>query len=480
MKKKAFIFLALLMVILIMVTPVTANPMLGSVVLSNPYVLAGAAVLCGVGLVISSDQQLQQNITNLWNSASNTVATWLKGQTDSGTGYVDLNSAPAELWEWIRQSQPAVPVNLVPVAGWPNNGYQFPVSRVGSVVDAKHVFTVNTPDLTNIGAVGKGFYVYLSVTQSPYSSDYFKVLSKYYDAAGNLIASKDTGGTIENGSGAYTYKKVTLWYAGDTTQGNLHKTVKRVEIYMTPDPNRGTYGQTVTVACGGLAYGTDTDPPATLAMPYNYPAMTWGNNIDEVIRPVITPKVGNIAIPKDTVQYRNVDITSNPPAQIINIYNQTVNTTTAAPTVVQNPDNISQEAALSAALLRQIQGTLDQTKTKITDLPKNMTESLTAEPAQVQLNLQPLMIAGNLFTTKFPFSIPWDLIRSFTILSSQNITAPNIEIRVPDTNILKGMSFNINMAIFDSIMPFVRAFEVLIFDIGLILAVRKLIGGGAA
>lgn len=73
MKKKAFIFLALLMVILIMVTPVTANPMLGSAVLSNPYVLAGAAVLCGVGLVISSDQQLQQNITNLWNSASNTL-----------------------------------------------------------------------------------------------------------------------------------------------------------------------------------------------------------------------------------------------------------------------------------------------------------------------------------------------------------------------------------------------------------------------
>lgn len=102
------------------------------------------------------------------------VATWLKGQTDSGTGYVDLNSAPAEVWEWIRQSQPAVPVNLVPVAGWPNNGYQFPVSRVGSVVDAKHVFTVNTPDLTNIGAVGKGFYIYLWGTANILTKTYAK------------------------------------------------------------------------------------------------------------------------------------------------------------------------------------------------------------------------------------------------------------------------------------------------------------------
>lgn len=457
----------LILIILILPVQAEANPLLGSAVLSNPYVLGAAAVLCGVGLVVASDEQLQQNITNLWNTASDTVAGWLKGQVDSGTGYIDLNSAPADVWEWIRLSQPPVAVNLVPVAGWPNNGYQFPVSRVGSIVDAKHIFTVNTPDLTNIGAVGKGFYVYLSVTQSPYSSDYFNVISKYYDAAGNLVASKNSSGMINNGSSAYSYKKTSLWYAGGTSDANSHKLVRRVEIYMTPDPTRGTYGQTVTVACGGLAYGTDTDPPATVAMPYNYAGLTWDNNIDEVIQPVVTPKVGNIAIPKDTVQYRNVDITNNPPAQIINIYNQTVNTTTAAPAVVPDPDNIEQGFSFLGTLIRPIQSEISRVRQAVEDYTATNTE----------IDWSPITNLTYSFTNKFPFSLPWDIQRAVTLLT---VTQDLPDIQVQFYNPAGGAPIQFTLDWPDFVSTFalwVRSAFLIIFGIGLVYSTSKLLGG---
>lgn len=462
--------IAILLILMILIMPVQAeaNPILGSPVLTNPYVLGAAAVICGVGLVISSNEQLQQDISNLWNSASDTVATWLKGQVDYGTGYVDLNSAPVDVWEWIRQSQPPVAVNLVPVAGWPNFGYQFPVSRVGSVVDAKHVFTVNIPELTNIAAVGKGFYIYLSVTQSPYSDDYFNVISNYYDAAGNLVNSKKTSGMIYNGPSDYSYKKTPIWYAGGTAEANMHKTVRRVEIYMTPDPSRGVYGQTVTVSCGGLAYGTDTDPPATVAMPYNYSGMTWGSNIDEIIRPEVTPRVSNIAIPQTTDQLVGKDITQTPTVNIINIYNQTVPLSTSTPaTVVPDPDNLEQGFSFLGTLIRPISSELSRVRKAVEDYTATNTE----------IDWSPVTNLSYSFTNKFPFSLPWDIQRA---VASLTVTQDLPDIQVQFYNPTGGEPIQFTLVWPEFVSTFalwVRSAFLIIFGIGLVYSTSKLLGG---
>lgn len=402
MKKRLFKLTALLLVLLVLMTPVQAeaNPLLGSAALSNPYVLGAAAVLCGVGLVISSDEELQQDVQNLWNTASDTVASWLVGQVDSGTGYIDLNSAPPEVYQWIAGQLPPTSVNLVPVNGWPMYGYQFPVSRYGSAVDAKDCFTVMTPDMATNAHIGYGFYLYLSSTQSPLTSvDYLTVYSTFYDAAGNVIEEKSTGGTIrvDSSTSPYEYQKVSLWYAGDTSKVQQMALVDHVQVKMTLAVDRGTYGQQVTVQCGGIAYGASSDPPATLAMPYNYPYIYWANNIDEVVQPVVTPKVGNIAIPRDTSQYRGVDITTNPPAQIINIYNQTVDTTTTAPTIVEDPANLEQGFSFLGTLIRPLTAEVTRIKTAVSDYASTNTA----------VDWSPITSLTYTFTSKFPWQPYW-------------------------------------------------------------------------
>jgi hypothetical protein len=92
------------------------------------------------------------------------------------------------------------------------------------------------------------------------------------------------------------------------------------------------------------------------------------------------------------------------------------------------------------------------------------------------INWEPLKLVGTVFTDRFPFSLPWDLLRSFTTLSG-NTGDPDISIAVPNTFLLKGFAFNVDLSIFDNLVQVSKAFELLAFDIGLILITRKLLGG---
>lgn len=83
-------------------------------------------------------------------------------------------------------------------------------------------------------------------------------------------------------------------------------------------------------------------------------------------------------------------------------------------------------------------------------------------------------------TTKFPFSLPWDLLALFgAIVATPQV--PEINVDKPFT--LGGYSmpfkFNISFAFLDPWMPFFRGFQIIAFCYFLIMATRKLLGGGA-
>lgn len=121
-------------------------------------------------------------------------------------------------------------------------------------------------------------------------------------------------------------------------------------------------------------------------------------------------------------------------------------------------------------------GVSERTNVQVTTSAAGETP-ITGDFAANGIDLTPLRVAGQLFTTKFPFSLPWDLLHSFTQLNGGNFNT-KLEINVPDTNILKGMRFSVDFAQFESIVSVVKVIELLCFDIGLILLTRKLLGGG--
>lgn len=92
------------------------------------------------------------------------------------------------------------------------------------------------------------------------------------------------------------------------------------------------------------------------------------------------------------------------------------------------------------------------------------------------INWEPLQVSGALFTNKFPFSLPWDLLHSFQVwqIPEEEVI---FNISVPDTQYLKGMAFNINFDWFKGFIPIIKTIELLLFDVALIMATRRLLGG---
>lgn len=94
----------------------------------------------------------------------------------------------------------------------------------------------------------------------------------------------------------------------------------------------------------------------------------------------------------------------------------------------------------------------------------------------IPINWEPIKAIGFSFTRAFPFSLPWDIYRSFSSLVSSEWDG---KIPVNVNSGIVSMNFEISFDWFDSIIGSVRLIELLLFDVGLILATRKLLGGAA-
>lgn len=118
------------------------------------------------------------------------------------------------------------------------------------------------------------------------------------------------------------------------------------------------------------------------------------------------------------------------------------------------------------------------------ELPDVTTITEDGSPDDTSINWEPLKVPLNAFTRKFPFSLPWDLLRSFQGIAEKASTFnPKWEIDVSDKLLGRSatgnnaFSFTIDLKMFKDFVRIVRSIELFLFDVGLIFLTRKLMGG---
>lgn len=103
-----------------------------------------------------------------------------------------------------------------------------------------------------------------------------------------------------------------------------------------------------------------------------------------------------------------------------------------------------------------------------------------AEPAPSKIHWKKLIGLGNYFTTRFPFSLPWDVGRAFNGVFGQISDSDTPVFNFPVTYQGKTHQFKITFP--DWILPwlpFWRGAVLIMFDIGIIYAIRKWFGGAS-
>lgn len=117
-------------------------------------------------------------------------------------------------------------------------------------------------------------------------------------------------------------------------------------------------------------------------------------------------------------------------------------------------------------------GTETGRTTTTTTQPKGEREE-TAQPDDTAIDWEPLRRGLYELTEKFPFCLPWDLMRGIQSLESSQWDR-KIRIEVGD-GIWPAMVIDLTM--FDGIASITRVILLIVFDLGLIFGTRKLMGG---
>jgi hypothetical protein len=108
----------------------------------------------------------------------------------------------------------------------------------------------------------------------------------------------------------------------------------------------------------------------------------------------------------------------------------------------------------------------------------NTTESPPSQDA-TDIDWGPLKQGIGSLKNKFPFCLPWDIYNSFVQFQGLEWSGIiDIDISQVSSKFPVGWDFDIDFSMFDEMRQIVKKIELMLFDLGLILATRKLMGGG--
>jgi hypothetical protein len=125
--------------------------------------------------------------------------------------------------------------------------------------------------------------------------------------------------------------------------------------------------------------------------------------------------------------------------------------------------------------INAVTNTISSTVASIGEGVQSIVDSMVGAPT-VAVNFAPLTIAGSTIATKFPFSIPFDLVNSVSALNVSGV-APHWQYTFP-AGIYNGTgSIDIDFAQFEDWAKVVRWGMLISFSVGLILITRQIIGG---
>lgn len=192
--------------------------------------------------------------------------------------------------------------------------------------------------------------------------------------------------------------------------------------------------------------------------------------------PIYVPQTGIGTVVDDGTPSRDIAIPQS--------YPDLNNRTKDIPYPTTNTGGISLPAAPTADQVKTADTAADLTSapSSTSDWTSTIGKAITTVlvgTGATTLNFEPLKMSGALFTTRFPFSIPWDIQNAIVGLGSGSATAPKWKVNFPASPWTQAYSIDIDLATFDSVMPALRAGELFLFTMGLAMATRRILGGAA-
>lgn len=142
-----------------------------------------------------------------------------------------------------------------------------------------------------------------------------------------------------------------------------------------------------------------------------------------------------------------------------------------------NSRTIGRVATDSAGVLDKQQGLLESILEGIKAIPKALSGGIdTTVPQEVSLDFSAFKAID--LTKKFPFSIPWDILRSFGSFMNVSEKAPSWTLDFGAFSSLNvDAKYTIDLSMFNTLAAIVRWGILIIFQIGLILKTRDIIRG---
>lgn len=389
---------------------------------ANPAIVLSASVLATVGsLLLAQGVQFQSN-----DGLNSTVADFLYknsilGLYDKvkdvpiGSAFTITADVASALWDYVHNSLPQAMSNPYDVSYTVDGSTSEAVSSTKFYTSA----TGFIPSATGYISI---YYQSLSELGTPYSS----TTTQKSVTAGHLYSITFIPYTASDNFS--TFKMV------DTTDGHT--------VISNGPGTASAYTQWASFTIADLA----------------------GQMLNSSLVDMTTP-VGN-SISLDTTQRETP------------LANDTVTTIGADTLVGANTSDlvITQEQILDQAATQTgiLEGILEGVLTIGSTITSSITGTFLGDSTGT-INWEPIKVAGTLFTTKFPFSLPWDLLNAFQALGTHSSSAPVIPIDV-ETSIFKWHT-TLDFSLFDPVVPTIRSLIMIGFGLTLVFGTRKLLGG---
>lgn len=368
----------------------------------------------------------------------------------------------------------------------PREVYDYIKSKLGALTNVartKPQFTES--DIATVGRDGDT-WMYVKF-KDPYAMLFFGDLIDQYEP---FHISCSSSGCESNINGGYqTYRSVKT--VPNTT--SIYAVVAWINTYMSSGvkdfsivykgsvDNIGNVDEILNKEKGGIfEWSPSTDTPiVNLPDLANFPAvdvatgnpLTWNPDAKTWEAP------GGVAVPLPNVKVGSPSLSLDVPVPgDVSITYDDV--TTGTKTKVTDTTRTGEEVGAGEGVGTDA-GVLENILTGVQTIADVLTSGIVGDVSKI--NWDKLKMVGSAFTTAFPFSIPWDVGRAFDAVfgSFDDLKdTPEWEWKI---NFL-GQQYPIKFKIDDYFLDWfgiIRSVMLILFDVGLVYAVRKMLGGAS-
>ncbi|MCP1187566.1 hypothetical protein [Paenibacillus sp. 1781tsa1] len=422
---------------------------LGGMALGEAMYTLAAIGVTGYGMYQIADhvwddvRSAAPRVKAAWNSLSATAkASWatLEEATVNGTASVLLTAQ-----QWIDAAKAGIlsitgSTTTIPAFNWPGANYKFRLGSSG-VLDASWIASYS---IMTFSINGSTFYL----VPSEIDKDGYATQNGIY-----ARVAYDWVMGVEGGSAVINYTM-----PGGATTFNREKLVVSVTSSIKGLPN--TYTD-YSIASDGFMYDRYSSIPAGLGFVYG----NWNDVLRGFQDSVLAYKMymqmvyGGTAVSAPAmpgIPAINKEWDATKPVAI-----------PVPPGAITYPQTGTKVGTLTL--------TAEQIKTMTAEMAKAANPSLPGEPGTGNPPKNDWdKTLGQVVTTRFPFSLPWDV---FAVLSILNAPAKTPHFKVDEKYMGMSFKFDYKMDYLDPYMPWFRGIVIAAFALWLIMSTRNLLGG---